>query len=69
MIKTFRTKTFIERLYCDNCGTEMQSTGIALTTYPAQYPHKCPNCGEQVTMMELYPRSVFKEAEEVKEKD
>lgn len=69
MVKKFKTKTFIERLYCDKCGTEMQWTGVCLTSYPAQYPHKCPNCGEEVhTTGVFYPKQTLVEAGEVKEK-
>lgn len=49
--------------YCDKCGAELEysSLGIVLTTYPAQYPHTCPQCGEQYTFDKVYPTVVFEE--------
>lgn len=55
MIKSKQVTTYKEHLYCDVCGTEMKFTGMALTTYPMQYPHVCPHCGERITMGEIYP--------------
>lgn len=45
MIKKKEAKTYIVRLYCNNCGNEIASTGVVLTSYPEQYPYECPNCG------------------------
>lgn len=39
------THLAVKRLICD-CGGEMLSTGICLTTDPAQYPHMCNRCGK-----------------------
>ena len=55
MIKKTEVKTFEERLYCDKCGEEMKFTGMALCSYPMQYPHQCPNCGHRETTMVQYP--------------
>ena len=34
---------YIEEAYCDKCGSKLESTGVALTSYPAQYPFRCTN--------------------------
>lgn len=47
-------KLYIEEAYCDKCGSIMESTGMVLTSYPAQYPYKCSNknCTECKTFTE-----------------
>lgn len=60
MIKTFKRQIkykVVQRLYCDKCGTEMESTGIVYTSYPPSYPHVCPKCGEGKVTSEIYPNS------------
>ena len=34
----------VDKLYCDECGTEMQPYGMVYTTFPPQYPYICPKC-------------------------
>lgn len=34
---------YLTEAYCDKCGSPMESTGVVLTTYPAQYPYVCTN--------------------------
>lgn len=51
---------FLERLFCD-CGGEMKSTGMVLTSNPYQYPHKCSNCDFGATLHESYPRVMYEE--------
>lgn len=58
MIKQHEVKTYIERIYCDKCGTEMERVS---RKYAAAYRYMCPNCGEQVTVYECYPREVIEE--------
>jgi len=37
-------------MMCDACGKgRMEWNGIALTSYPAQYPHRCTECGHTKT--------------------
>ena len=41
-------KKYIKRMYvevpiCDKCGSQMEPTGMVLTTYPCKYPYKCSN--------------------------
>jgi tRNA(Ile2) C34 agmatinyltransferase TiaS len=43
------------RLYCDECGGRMKSTGYVQTTYPPKYPHKCADCGCIGTYNKQYP--------------
>jgi tRNA(Ile2) C34 agmatinyltransferase TiaS len=62
MIKQFKSKVkyeLTERLYCDRCGGEMRSTGIAYTSYPPSYEHKCSSCDYRVNKSEVYPNSYF----------
>lgn len=64
MIKEKEVKCVMQRLYCDQCGTEMRYTGFVLTSYPPQYPYECPQCGYQETKVESYPRIDYVELEE-----
>lgn len=66
MVKEKSAKVYVEHLYCDKCGTEMEHTGVVINTYPAIYPYKCPKCGWEVEMSELYPKTVFKESSTAK---
>ena len=61
MLEKKEAKTYIVRLYCNNCGNEMESTGVVLTSYPAQYPYECPNCGWKTTANEQYPKIEYQE--------
>ena len=64
MIEKKEVKTYIVRLYCNKCGNEMESTGFVLTSYPEQYPYKCPNCGRETTATELYPKIEYQEIDD-----
>lgn len=55
MIKSKEVKVYQDKLYCDKCGTEMEFTGMALTSYPMQYPHMCPKCDYRETHHVVYP--------------
>lgn len=48
-------RVVIERLLCDKCGTQMKSEPITLTTFPPQFPYKCPKCGYTTTAPGVYP--------------
>lgn len=63
MIKSIEVKVYQDRLYCDECGEEMQFTGMALATYPMQYPHECQKCGNRMTKNDIYPKIRYKEIE------
>ena len=56
-------RIFTVRLMCDKCGEgEMKPTGICFTSSPPQYPHKCNNCGAEVTVRgNTYPRTEYEE--------
>jgi hypothetical protein len=43
MIRRKRADTFVYRLYCDKCQSEMTATGGALTSNPVMYTHACNN--------------------------
>jgi uncharacterized Zn finger protein len=64
MIKETKVDTFVEELYCDKCGTEMEQTGIVLTTDPPRYPYRCPKCGYEIVTNAYYPRTVTKVVED-----
>lgn len=65
MLKEKRVIPVEVRLYCDNCGREMEYGGVALTTYPMQYPHHCPSCGHTETQSKIYPAFGYKEDDSV----
>lgn len=53
MLKKRKVKAiYITEGVCDECGGRMNSTGMCLTTYPAQYPYKCEDCGHSETYWE-----------------
>lgn len=55
-------RTVKVRLYCTKCGCEMLPTGECLTSYPAQYPHKCTACDSVVSIFgKTYPFIDFEE--------
>ena len=41
--KKYIKQAYIEEAYCDKCGSILQPTGIALMSYPVQYPYQCSN--------------------------
>lgn len=61
MLDKKEVKTYMVRLYCNNCNHEMQSNGSFLYSYPLQYPYICPNCGWKTTATELYPKVEYQE--------
>lgn len=61
MLDKKEVKTYIVRLYCEQCGHEMVSDGTVLCSYPPQYPYVCPNCGSKITTNEKYPKIEYKE--------
>lgn len=55
-ISKCRVVTHKVRWLCGKpCPGEMLPTGICLTSYPAQYPHKCDTCGRVENADETYP--------------
>jgi uncharacterized Zn finger protein len=61
MLKRKEIKTFITHLYCDNCDTEMQSTGKVLTSNSLQFEYCCPNCGTILIDFDVYPKTEYVE--------
>ena len=43
--KEVKVDTYILVGYCDECGGELEATGMVFTTYPAIYEYKCKKCG------------------------
>lgn len=68
MLDKKEVKTYIVRLYCNNCGHEMENNGVMFTSYPAQYPYECPNCGWKTTATEEYPKIEYQEIKSKKKK-
>ena len=63
MIKGKEVKVYMDRLYCDKCGEEMEFTGMVLTSYPPRYPHSCPKCGHRETLKDKYPKVRYEQYE------
>lgn len=61
MLDKKEVKTYIVRLYCNNCEREMESTGAASLSSPIQFHYECPNCGWKTTETELYPKVEYQE--------
>jgi DNA-directed RNA polymerase subunit RPC12/RpoP len=47
--------------HCDKCKTEVEFTGIVLTSNPAHYVHRCPNCNEEIWLDQSYPCIVYED--------
>ncbi len=57
MEKRREVKVFEVRLSCTQCEEgEMVSTGMVLTSYPAQYQYRCTHCDATTNSREIYPR-------------
>lgn len=72
MIKKVDVKTFMERLYCDECYEEMKLHEMGLVTnltYPMQYIYQCPNCGHRETTNIQYPQIYYETIDAVDDKD
>ena len=61
MFKEKEVKTYIVRLYCDDCETEMVSSGELMFSMPLQLKYICPNCGRETCVTDSYPKTVYKE--------
>jgi uncharacterized Zn finger protein len=51
MLKEKRMIPVQVNIYCDKCGTEMEISD----NEHAFYYYRCPECGEYVAAIELYP--------------
>ena len=61
MLYKKEVKTFVVRLYCDDCGEEMISTGELIFTLPVQLKYKCPKCGRIENTTDTYPKTIYDE--------
>lgn len=59
MIKKYEVKTYIERFYCNRCGTEMKCKSVVdhIGSSPT-FIYECPSCGDQSTASECYPKEI-----------
>jgi hypothetical protein len=56
MEKKFEIRIFLIEMLCDDCeGGVMKPTGVALTSNPPKYPHKCNTCGVEHIYLRCYP--------------
>lgn len=57
MERVAEAKTLIVEMICDKCskGKMIPYGNAVLSTYPAQYPHKCENCGYMNNYPMRYP--------------
>lgn len=53
--KWIELKTYWVRLFCDECGEEMELTQTFLT-YPQQYKYVCRKCDSSQVKTERFPR-------------
>ncbi len=63
MKKRTEVKTIKVELVCEECnkGVMEGCAGVVLTTYPAQYPHKCTECGAEIHVTgTTYPYMEYK---------
>lgn len=63
MFKEKEVKTYIVRFYCDECGEEMTTTGLVLTSYPIKIEYICPKCNRKEYQPDHYPKTIYKEIE------
>ena len=54
-VRYINLRKIVHRVYCDYCDIELKDTGIVLTSYPPQYPYRCPQCGREYCFNESYP--------------
>lgn len=55
MIKVYKCYPVLIKLYCDDCGTEMERQSAMWTSNPIQFEYKCPKCGKTTMSTENYP--------------
>ena len=53
-------KPVVVHAMCE-CGGELKTKGIALTTYPEQYVHICDKCGKKEVFWCEYPKVELEE--------
>ena len=56
----YKVQTYEIDYKCDVCGKgRYRPTGIVLTSFPIQYPHRCNFCGAEMNVREhTYPYTV-----------
>lgn len=65
MTKKIEAKVFIERIYCDGCGSELSKTGRVYESYPEKYEYECrnplhfPETKVMTITPELYPKITY----------
>lgn len=63
--KLTEQKVYRVDYFCD-CGGDVEFDGMALTSHPAKYPHKCKKCGKQHVLFSIYPTVRYEDAEMTK---
>lgn len=67
MTKRKIVRTYMDRLYCDKCGKEMEREKnedlLFYFTMDIDYHYSCPACGDKQSSPYLYPLLVQHEGE------
>lgn len=67
MVRTKIVRTYIERLYCDECSAEMEQDNdtdlIFLLSMDKTYHYNCPKCGAKAEKADCYPKLIYREGE------
>ncbi len=67
MITTNKIFPYQQKLFCDECGVEMEYAGVCLASAPPQYIHQCPNCGAKQNPPNVFPQIIWKSEENINE--
>lgn len=55
-VKRTKADVYIERLFCDSCGTEMEFTGVELYSNSPQHPQRLPICSTGIELTSNPPQ-------------
>ena len=58
MIKTYKCIPVVEKLYCDDCGVELDECQVLLTP-PEKYKYMCPRCRKEIVTEKMYPATSY----------
>lgn len=60
IIKKYKVPIELHYL-CDDCKTELESTGKVLTSDPLKYVHLCPKCNKEYWLEHPYPYITYED--------
>lgn len=62
LIQEIPVKTYMQRLFCNSCGKEMNCVGTVMEPYEgSNYEYKCKNCNKTIITAKRYPALIHKE--------